>query len=367
VSIQDERELAERLGGLLDGVEPRPAPLAAAVRQGRGIRLRRRLTAVVGLAVIAAGAALVPAVLHSRAAPPPTAPRHRHYTVTVNHLPSHARKGVVASGTQDGRPWQVTMSGTASNSNVTFMNPLGPGPTPVGNSVIPQFTGEWGATAPAEAVGAVSPAVTDIQLILAGGKVIDLRPVWWSAHPYVGVELPPGASLVRAVEYAGERELAYYIPLPGSFSFDNWWRPGQVGPARYGGLIGSGVVNGSRWSVRAEIGPWGYCYVGTYSSTCLGSQPRRQVGPKVPIAGLLCTAYGINRGPDFGLDVTSDAVRRVQLRLSGGGTLTFPAVDADGSQLFGYVIPARQRVTSATGFSARGSIVWTIAGHSLEC
>jgi hypothetical protein len=71
VSIQDERELAERLSGLLDTVEPRSAPLDETVRRGRGIRLRRRITAAVSLAVIAAGAVLIPAVLHSRAAAPP--------------------------------------------------------------------------------------------------------------------------------------------------------------------------------------------------------------------------------------------------------------------------------------------------------
>jgi hypothetical protein len=370
VSIQDERELAERLGGLLDGIEPRSAPLDATVRRGRGIRLRRRITAAVSLAVIAAGAVLIPAVLHSRAAPPPpTAPRHHHYTVTVNHLPAQARHGVIASGTQDGQRWQIAMSGTAGKSLVTITGvPNGSGPAPVGRHAAPDLGGEWGPTVPSETFGAVSTEVTELRLILVGGQVLDLRPVWWAGHPWVGVELPPGAHVARAVEYAGDRELAYSIPEPGSLGLDNWWLPGQVGPARYSKLIGSGVVDGQSWRYRAQIGPWGYCYVGTTSTTCPQTLAEQEPRAGARIAPMGCSTAGSpGRGPVYGLAGTSATVRRVVLRLSGGGTLGFPAVDVDGARIFAFAVAAGQHITSATAFGATGAKVWTVPWQFLGC
>ena len=95
MSIQDERELRGRLGALLDGVAPGQAPVSQAVRRGRGIRVRRWIGAAAGLAVIVAGAAVVPVLLQAHTATP-AAPLH--YKVTVTKLGSSTAGGMHRRG-----------------------------------------------------------------------------------------------------------------------------------------------------------------------------------------------------------------------------------------------------------------------------
>jgi hypothetical protein len=368
VSIQDERELAERLGGLLDGIEPRPAPLGATIKQGRGIRLRRRVTAAAGVAVLVAGAALVPAVLHSRAAAPPTAPRHRHYTVSVNHLPARARHGVIASGTEDGHSWRIVMTGTADRSNASPTGGVSAGgPLPVRRDGQPQFDGAWGGGSPAMLVGAVSPVVTDIRLQLTGGKVLNLTPVIWSGHPWVGVELPPGVRLVRGTAYAGSRELSYSISAPGGFGLDNWWRPGQVGPPRYTKLIATGRAGGKTWAVTADYGPWGYCYVGPGLGDCVDGLSPIQLHPGAAIMPFVCGNTIPVTGVDGGLAAAAPATRQVRVRLSGGGTEVYRTVDVEGTQMFTYIVPKGQHITGASAYDAGGRLVGTVGAHTMSC
>jgi hypothetical protein len=361
VSIQDERELAERLGSLFGGIEPGPAPLGATIRAGRGIRRRRRITAAAGIAVIVAGAAIIPAVLHSIGAPPPPAtPRHHHYTVTVNHLPAQARHGVIASGTQDGHRWQVVMSGTADKSHVAATgNSSDSGPMPVGRDGQPQFSAAWGG-GPAVLVGAVSPQVTDIRLILTGGKSLNLTPVTWSGHPWMALELPSGVHLLRAAEYAGSRELSYSVATPDGFGLDNWWRPGQVGPSRYTKVISAGPADGRSWSVKADIGPWGYCFASEGSSYCLDGLDPIQLHPRTAIMPFVCGGVG-------GGLAASPAARRVTLKLSGGGTESLATTDVDGTQMFAYVVPKGQHITSATAYGLDGGIIGTVGVGTMSC
>ena len=51
MSIDEEREVRQRLGAALDGMTPSPAPVAATLRRGRTLRVRRRIGVAAGLAV----------------------------------------------------------------------------------------------------------------------------------------------------------------------------------------------------------------------------------------------------------------------------------------------------------------------------
>jgi hypothetical protein len=370
VSIQDERELAERLGGMLDGIEPRPAPLAATIRQGRGIRRRRRITAAAGIAVIVAGAAIIPAVLHSIGAPPPPAThRHRHYTVTVNHLPPQARHGVIASGTQDGHRWQIVMSGSASNSTASGTGTASTsGLTPVGRGGQPQLEGTFGGSTPAMLVGAFSPEVTSVRLVLTGGETLALTPVDWSGHPWIGVELPPGVRLAGGTEYAGSRELGYSVATPDGYGLDNWWRPGQDGPARYTKLIATGRAGGRTWAMKAEIGPWGYCFVGSGTSACMDGLDPIQLHPRTVVTTFVCgNSVLTSGGIDGGLGAAAPQTRQVRVRLSGGGTEVYRTVDVDGTQMFTYVMPKGQPITGASAYDARGHLIGTVGADTMIC
>src|ERR1700752_5334404 len=99
MSVQDERELRARLGTLLDGIEPRPAPVTRVVRLGKGIRMRRWISVAAGLAVIVAGAALIPGFLQAHRVAPIA---KLHYKVTVTALGPNAKHGVIAAGVTDG-------------------------------------------------------------------------------------------------------------------------------------------------------------------------------------------------------------------------------------------------------------------------
>ena len=70
MSIQDERELRERLGGVLYSIEPGPPPVALTMRRGKGIRMRRWISVAAGVAVLAAGAVALPGLLQGTPRPP---------------------------------------------------------------------------------------------------------------------------------------------------------------------------------------------------------------------------------------------------------------------------------------------------------
>ena len=91
MSVVDERELSERLSGVLDAITPSPAPVGAALRDGKLIRARRNITITAGLAVAAGFVVAMPALLHQpgRLRATPVRP-----TVTVRQLCPSTSHGV---------------------------------------------------------------------------------------------------------------------------------------------------------------------------------------------------------------------------------------------------------------------------------
>jgi hypothetical protein len=101
MSIADERDLSERLSGVLDAITPSPAPLGAAVRSGKLIRARRNLGIAAGLAVAAGFVVAAPGLLHHPAHPGGSAVRP---TVMVRQL---------CPGVPDGAHWLEHKSNVA--------------------------------------------------------------------------------------------------------------------------------------------------------------------------------------------------------------------------------------------------------------
>ena len=95
MSIQDEHELRDRLGGLLHGIEPGLPPVAGTMRRGKGIRMRRWISAAAGLAVVGAGALILPGLLQGHQAAPTVPSR---YSVTVQPPGPGARAGLGRAG-----------------------------------------------------------------------------------------------------------------------------------------------------------------------------------------------------------------------------------------------------------------------------
>ncbi len=372
MSIQEERELRARLSGTLGIIEPRPAPVTLVVRQGRGIRMRRWVSVAAGLAVIVAGAALLPGFLQGHRIAP-AAPLH--YKVTVRHLGPRAKAGVVAAGVTNGRRWQVKLSGrpgypTMIPTGVPLMA-ADTSPAPVGWPASLEVEGGLNGRSDVVIAGTVSNRVSRLDISLPGDRLVSLTPVSWGGHRWVGLALPPNIRIVRAVAYAGSRELAYAVPF-GTVNLATWWQPGQVPPRRVTKLIAAGRTNGIAWHDTAQLGPWGYCYTFANGSTCFDTAANVQMVPAGHvISGMTCGTLGgggsFRTSPISGLVAAASDVRRVMLKYSDGSTATFPAAEADGNWLVGYAIPQHLSVVSSAEYGASGEVVGHTAGATWEC
>ena len=271
--IDDERDLHGQLEAAFEAITPRPAPVDGAVRRGRAIKVGRRVAVAAGAAaVVALGVLAVPTLLHHSSAPAPMAPIGR-YTVTVQAPGPHSAPGLIASGTIDGKGWQLTEAKPVSGGP--------PGSVPAVTTSGPAFGGNT-ASGPAVAVdsgapvffdgltagnvqvqfGGVQANVTYVAVRLGNGTVLILHPVTVYGLRAVAFAVPVGAEILDATAYSQHSEIAAAIPFnaPGGVAaFGVWLTPGQHGLARASGRIGSGTANGIAWSVTAFVGPWGIC------------------------------------------------------------------------------------------------------------
>jgi hypothetical protein len=370
MSIQDERELRERLAGLLDGVTPHPAPVASAVRRGMAIRIRRWISVAAALAVIVAGASIAPALLHAHQASPATGTHHKvpHYRVMVLPLGTDARDGVIGQGISDGKQWKAILltSGIAARESgsplqITATWPFGMTgglgiDAPTGE---PAAAGVLGDGGPTLIYGTVSADVTKLAVGLTNGERLSLPLVRLGGLRWFGLVLPQNGAITRAVAYSGRRELGYSVPFDGT-DLNAWWQPGQAVPARTTVKVGSGVVNRIRWQVTAEIGPWGYCYVYLDGNVCLDStlDPQRASAAK-PVSLIQSDLLGTNvaNGPSASEAGVDTDVRRVKLTYSDGISATFPAVAVGADRVVAYTIPEDATVVGSVEYGAAGQVV----------
>ena len=219
MSISDEHDLQDRLDQAFQAITPRQAPLDQAVRQGRLIRVRRRLAAAAGLAVVAAGVA-VPVLLHQQASQP-VLNGPRHPAVTVYPAGPHAPAGLIASGTAGGRRWRLTASkpgpaGAAHGAQcftVISLRNCGPvsGPRPSRSDPV-SFTGTSDGFTDVQ-FGPVSSAVSYVTARLADGTVLTLHPVSVYGTRFVGYAVPRGVQVSSITAYSARGELASTIPF----------------------------------------------------------------------------------------------------------------------------------------------------------
>jgi hypothetical protein len=288
VTTNDERDLHERLNRTLETIIPRPAPVDDVVGRGRIIRGRRRLGAMAGAAAgVAAGVGLVAglAVLLPSHGYTSSSAASGSYTVTVQAPGPHAPAGEIASGTINGRPWQITAEKPGTDGAALGMQLIlasGPATGPAGmsaagsplaaNGADPVAWQEYGMgnDAAQGQFGAVRADVSYVTVRLSNGAVLTLQPVTVYGVRAVAFAAPLGATIIDATAYSRQGEIATAIPFsyPGtgaSFSdgiasFAAWLKPGQHGLDRVSGRLGSGTFDGHAWSATAYLGPWGICF-----------------------------------------------------------------------------------------------------------
>jgi hypothetical protein len=277
MSIHDERDLRAKLGSALDDFSPRPLPLQAVMGRGRAVMIRRRLAAVAAAAAVIAAAVVAPTLLHTSQPTPPAAP---HYHATVHQPGPGSPRGLIASGLVNRARWQLTVRYDAHRqlcyASVPGFNSCGTGAPSDGRSGAPaSLFGDPNQAARNPdgrgvqvqmLYGIVRRDVDHLRVDLSNGQVLVLHPVAVLGSryaSYVALAVPFASAVSEISAYSASGILARTVPFTaaGSIEVVRWLAPGQpVLPMPTTRRIGSGVTSGSKWSVRAHVGPWGICF-----------------------------------------------------------------------------------------------------------
>jgi hypothetical protein len=366
VSVQDEREFRERLEGLLDGIEPAPAPVFRAMRQGRGIRMRRWVSAAAALAVLAAAAVGVPFFLHQEGRVAPIAPLH--YSVTVDQPSSHWRSGVIGEGTENGRRWSVGLNGQTSDLTITgsgLTNYVTNTFVPIGETVTTEQFGTPGPHGTLTVVGLVSKSVTSVTVYMSNGEVLNLRAVSYGGQRYVALTIPRYAHIASAEAMRGDVELAYSIPYQQAL-LDNWWLPGQTPPARATKTLASGVYHGQAWRIEAQFGPWGDCWDITGGSYCPDALHPYEMTAGQLDQGITCNPSG-QSPPLYVLVAVRSDIRRVVVTFHNQHRESLQAAEVGGMRFLLVMTTHRGRIDTAIGYNGAGRPVGPITNLEQDC
>jgi hypothetical protein len=360
-------ELRESLDEAMRAVIPGEPPVDAAMRRGKAIRRRRRVTAVAAAVAVAviAGAGY-PAVTHWRAAQAPPVTHTRHVVVTDVPPGKGAAPGLVASGVIGNQSWQVLVGkpgliGTAQNqqcvytkgsafadgasaSSTSASQDCGPALTPGTDPVT--FTG--GSAGPNQAqVGAVAADVQYVVLQLSDGQQLTLIPVRVYGTRLVAFAAPL-AAVASATAYldSGHDLTASSAGLPdGLATFGKWLLPRQPVPPRATAVLASGTMDGQRWSVTAYVGPWGTCF-----STSGGESACTAIVP-MTTTGVVGNA---GDSPQFCYGSAAPSVAYLIVRLTDGRSFRVGVTAIDGEKLFAFALGKGQTPRRWTAYDAAG-------------
>jgi len=353
MSIDDERDLRERLDGVLEAITPSPAPVAATLRRGRTIRTRRRIGVAAGLAAAVGIALAAPSLVHQFARQAPEVPTKP--IVTAYPPGRHSPRGLIGWGAINGKRWQISMDASISVPgsqclDVVQTNGQNPGsscappvnlnqdPSP---AVLLLVGGNDGVS---YQYGVVQTDVARVVIALSDDSTLTLRPYRLDGQRWVAFAVPTSLAIASATAYSNRSELGYAIPHGDEFV--TWLRPGEHGLPRATYVIGSGVANGVSWSVILHAGPWGYCFS---TGTC---------SPPLPRTATNGSFIGSTSGGGWTIvGEASPSVAYVVGTLSDGSTIRVRAVDVGGPKLWAWVIPK--------GLSLRRVVFYSAYGHQI--
>lgn len=369
--IDDEYDLRARLDQALEAVTPHPAPAGDAVRRGRAMRVRRRAVGVVGVAAVAAigaGAAFGPPSLHRLVSPPP-ATRVNHGTVTVQPPGPRSVAGLIASGTVDGKSWQIAATDSATDGLgsgqelfVAFGAAFGPSPVTTAGPALGRystgpvtFAGIPGGPVEAQ-YGAVQADVSYVEVRLGDGTVLTLHPVTVYGTRAVAFAAPADAGITSVTAYSRHGEIATAIPFndPGGMAFFGaWLKPGQHGLARTSGVIFSGRVGGYSVRVTGYQGPWGICVKISGGTSPVGCG---LISPGPMGGSVACWTSGTL---SYFVGGTSARVTRLVLTVPGERSVQARPVRVGGQKLFAFVFvsPATSENLGWKAYDSSGAVV----------
>jgi len=233
---------------------------------------------------VAATGVVVPLTFHSQSASAPATGRGG-YTVTVEPPGPHAREGLIATGTVNGKSWQYTVGAPIKQGpdrGEQVVTAAGPAFVPVqrmtttipfpgaGIPTAALFSPQWGEQT-AGMYGTVRSGVDHLTVRLTNGTALTLHPVAAFGLRLVAFAVPTGAVIVRVTAYSRTGVISTATPYyddAQDANWDVWFKPGQHSPPRGSGTAGSGILGGQTWSVSAATGPWGVCFLVFGNTMC---------------------------------------------------------------------------------------------------
>jgi hypothetical protein len=369
VRIDDERDLHERLDRAFETITPRPAPVDGTIRRGKAIKGRRRVAAAVAVAaVVAVGVITVPS-LHRLAGPAPV-PGSGHYTVTVQPPGPGSRAGLIASGTVNGKRWEIGADKPQAGHDIQQLYTSGPayGPEegiaapnrPVGTD--PVFFQSAGSGTIQSEYGTVRADVSYVTVRLGNGTVLTLHPVTVYGTRVIAFAFPGNAVIVNAIAYSRHGEIATAVPFnkpaDGFFYFGVWLKPGQHGIARASGLIGSGTAGGSAWSASADLGPWGFCVITSWADV-KGASACADTLSQLPTMTLDSASGGTLQ---VSVGAAPPSAVRIVVHQANGTTTQVRPVAIGGQKLFAFLTGADSAAWNWTAYGSSGAVVASSAG-----
>jgi hypothetical protein len=351
-------DLRTELDAVLRAVEPGPPPVEAAMRRGRRLRSRRRLTALAGavaaVALVAAGYQVLP---HSVAlkATVPAASQPAGITVVPG-----STAGVVATGTVNGTHWQLSVSRPTARGQC-FTGTVGTGSLGSACDLMPRS-----ATTPASLqvlsndsytamIIGVAPDVRYVVLTTADRKELRLVPVTVGASGdrFIGLVLPHDFNVTSGPAYLTDGKHVAVAPNtpPG------WTRPGENSPPAGNASLGLIMADGQQWLVSAEEGPWGTC-VGTGYTDYPSVLSCTTVAPLTALAavGVANVPAG---SPTIVYGSAPPAATSLTVRLTNGHSLHVHVHIVGTEKLWAFALGKGQAVRSWTAYNASGKPLGT--------
>ncbi len=358
----DLKHLHGQLTAMLDEFTPPAAPTEMVKRRGRAIRNRRRAGAAAGLSVAVIAATLIPSLLRHSNSPAPISSRHSYPKVTVDAVARGAPSGLIAHGTIDGKPWRITLSREGKDLCVGTSANLPQG----GCGRADSYAATWPAALDGSGddsanalYGIVAGHVSRVTVALSDGVVLNLRPVPFAGHRWIGLGLPAKLTVTKLVAYSRTGELAYAIPFTAASgtlpSIQAWLRPGTPEPRRFARLIGSGVSAGKRWSVTVHAGPWGQCAVpeipGDSGTSGCWSGGTRTAGP-------IMGTGDPSKDPWWVVAAARPQASYLLLSMTDGSTRRVSIVQVGQERLYAIAIIHGPRIASWAAYNASGHRIY---------
>jgi hypothetical protein len=184
--------------------------------------------------------------------------------------------------------------------------------------------------------------------------------VRWHGHRWVGVAVPTSMQLGSITAYSAHGEIARTFPF-GHSEYNLWLRPGQRGLPRQTVAVGSGTLNGKRWSMTGKAGPWGLCFqqAGGSGGDCfgdLGSRLRK---------GTLTRDLTCGSG-QVAIAQAATTVSYLRIRLSDGSVQQAPTARLGGYRYYAFAEPAKAKIVGWTAYDASGQRLGSGSGKAFR-